>query len=150
MKRIAACCLLLSLLTVPALAAEEAPAYAASPWAQTEVEEAAALGLDRWTGVGDTSSGILWGDLQQSISRGDFASAAAALSAVEHGSRLESYLRIETCHRKVAGETPYGLTALDVARELGILQGRGDGELDPYASITRQEAAVMVAPTLRS
>ena len=69
MKRIAACCLLLSLLTVPALAAEEAPAYAASPWAQTEVEEAAALGLDRWTGVGDTSSGILWGDLRQSISR---------------------------------------------------------------------------------
>lgn len=150
MKRIAACCLLLSLLTVPALAAEEAPAYASSPWAQTEVEEAAALGLDRWTGVGDTSSGILWGDLRQSISRGDFASAAAALSAVEHGSRLESYLRIETCHRKVAGETPYGLTALDVARELGILQGRGDGELDPYASITRQEAAVMLARTLRS
>ena len=152
MKRFIACCLTLLLLGSTALGAEEPlyEPYEASGWAQADVARAIELGYHRFSTVGDRSPSLIMGELWESISRGQFASAAAAMVAGEYGSRLDSYLRITSCHRRVAGEMAYGVTAVDVAQELGILQGRGEGELDLQAEITRQEAAVMLARTLRS
>lgn len=152
MKRFIACCLTLLLLGSTALGAEEPlyDPYEASGWAQAGVARAIELGYHRFSTVGDRSPSVIRGELWESISRGKFASAAAAMVAEEYGSRLDSYLRITSCHRRVAGEMAYGVTAVDMAQELGILQGRGEGELDLQGEITRQEAAVMLARTLRS
>ncbi|GMK42227.1 hypothetical protein PCCS19_52860 [Paenibacillus sp. CCS19] len=44
----------------------------------------------------------------------------------------------------------YYYEALGIARELGIATGRGDGTFDPNASITREEAAVLLARALKA
>lgn len=152
MKRLVACCLSLLLLGSTALGAEVPlyDPYETSEWAETDVARAIELGYHRSSSVGDQSPSVILGELWESISRGQFASAAAAMVAGEYGSKLDSYLRITSCHRRVAGEMAYGVTAVDVAQELGILKGRGEGDLDLQAEITRQEAAVMLARTLRS
>ena len=133
---------ILLLIPTALAAAEEAFPYQTSGWAREEVARAVELGL-----VYDPYDSF-W-DMQSPITRGDFASNAAALVAKGFGTDLESYLLV-TRYREQAGDPSFHYSAVDAAGELGILQGRGDGTYDPYAQITRQEAAAMLARTYRA
>ncbi len=130
------------MLMVPtANAAETEYPYESSEWAQEYIKKALALGITHRP---------YGGDLRLPIERGDFAEKAASLVAIEFGSNLECYRDIMCYRGQVANGEPLYLTALDVAKNLGIIQGRGDGNWDEYSSITRQEAAVMLARTYRA
>lgn len=142
MKKWSALYLALLLLIPAAMAAEGTFPYETSHWAQEEVAKAVDLGI-----VYDPF-GSFW-DTSDPITRGSFAENAAALAAKELGSDLESYLLVMR-YRGQAEDPSFSLRALDVARSLGIIQGRGDGAADAYAHITRQEAAVMLARTYRA
>lgn len=143
---IAAACLLATLLVPTAMAGslyspdlyyweQEHPLhhFQYSPWAEDSIEAF----LD-WKTIPLGEE-----DLREPVSRGDYAELAAAFTAMEWGSNLDSYLLITACR---GDET---LTRLDVGVKLGIIRGREDGELYPNDHITRQEAAVMLARTYR-
>ena len=144
MKRALAFFLVLLLMVPTALAAEEAFPYHTSDWAREEVSRAAALGLI-YDPYGHFS------DLRSSITRGDFASNAAALVAKGFGKDLEGYVLIMR-YRGQVEDPAFTYSAIDTAADLGILQGRGDGTqgYDRDARITRQEAAAMLARTYRA
>ncbi len=142
MKRWLALCLLLLILTPSAAAAEADLPFAPSDWAREEVESAVEQGL--------LYEEALPSEAGAPISRGDFACQAAATAAAVFGSDLESYLLIMSYRGQAEREDYFHLYPLDVARSLGILLGRGDGEEDPASPITRQEAAVMLARTYRA
>jgi hypothetical protein len=90
------------------------------------------------------------GDYRLPIERGDFARSAASLVAVEFGSNLESYLLIMNYRGQAERGESFYLSTLDVANNLGIIEGRGEDDWDADSSITRQEAAVMLARTYRA
>lgn len=146
MKRVFAFFLALCLLAPAALAAEgEEFPYQTSDWAHEEVVRAVELGV-----VYDPYHSF-W-DMTYSITRGDFAANAAALVAKGFGSNLESYVLI-TRYRGQAENEAFYYSAVEAAKELGILQGRGDAAqdaYDAYSYITRQEAAAMLARTYRA
>ena len=144
MKRALAFFLVLLLMVPTALAAEEAFPYHTSDWAREEVSRAAELGLI-YDPYGHFS------DLRSSITRGDFASNAAALVAKGFGKDLEGYVLIMR-YRGQVEDPAFTYSAIDAAADLGILQGRGDGtqDYDRDARITRQEAAAMLARTYRA
>ena len=141
-KRTTAFFLSLFLVVPTVLAAEEAFPYHASDWAREEVSQAAELGL-----IYDPYD-YLW-DLQSPITRGDFASNAAALVAKGFGVDLEGYVFVMN-YRGQAEDEDFTYSAVDAAVELGILQGTGEGELELDRTITRQEAAAMLARTYRA
>ena len=144
MKRALALFLAMLLLAPTALAAEEAFPYRTSDWARAEVGQAAELGLI-YDPYGHFS------DLRSPITRGDFASNAAALVAKGFGKDLEGYVLIMR-YRGQTKDPAFTYSATDAAADLGILQGRGDGtqDYDRDAHITRQEAAAMLARTYRA
>ena len=144
MKRALAFFLVLLLMVPTALAAEEAFPYHTSDWAGEEVARAAELGLI-YDPYGHFS------DLRSPITRGDFASNAAALVAKGFGKNLEGYVLIMR-YRGQVEDPAFTYSAIDTAADLGILQGRGDGTqgYDRDARITRQEAAAMLARTYRA
>ena len=107
--------------------------FQCSPWAEESVET-----FLRWKTIPVGEE-----DLRQPVSRGDFAEIAAAFTAMAWDSNIDGYLLITACR----GEAT--LTRLDVGLSLGIIQGREDGDLCLRDSITRQEAAVMLARTYR-
>lgn len=104
-----------------------------SPWAEESLET-----FLRWKTIPLGEE-----DLRQPVSRGDYAEIAAAFTAMEWDSNLDSYLLITACR----GDAE--LTRVDVGVKLGIIRGREDGNLYLNDSITRQEAAVMLARTYR-
>lgn len=138
--------LLLLFFLAPAAAADELDEYLdqfyeVSDWALEDVKKAMNLPL---------LSPNVFLDLREPISRGSFASKAACLVAIEFGSNMDSYLLINN-YRGLAENSNYHLlSSIDVARTLGIMEGRGDGDLDLSSTITRQEAAVMLARTYRT
>lgn len=144
MKNVVVLCLTLLLLAPAAIAAEETFPYLSSDWAHEEVVRAVELGVvyDPYRSFGDTG---------RPITRGDFASNAAALVAKGFGVNMHGYALITRYRGEVEhGYFPY--SAVDAAKDLGILQGRGDETADAddaYSYITRQEAAVMLARTYR-
>lgn len=141
MKRLFVLFLLLLILVPSANAATAEYPYEASSWSREDVSKALDLKImQRFKG----------GDLRLPINRGDFARNAASLVAIEFGSNMESYLLIMNYRMQAASGEPADLLALDVAKNLGILQGRGEGNWDVFSSITRQEAAVMLARTYRA
>ena len=144
MKRALALFLAMLLLAPTALAAEEAFPYRTSDWARAEVGQAAELGLI-YDPYGHFS------DLRSPITRGDFASNAAALVARGFDKDLEGYVLIMR-YRGQTKDPAFTYSATDAAADLGILQGRGDGtqDYDRDAHITRQEAAAMLARTYRA
>lgn len=150
MKRLFVFCLVLLLLAPAAKAAEETEItetefpFETSDWAHEDVVKAIDL-----LNIMDQHV-IYSSDLRLPIYRSDFAKKAASLVAVEFGSNMESYLLIMNYRGQAESGESFSLTALDVAKNLGIIQGRGDGDWDPYSSITRQEAAVMLARTYRA
>jgi len=143
MKRLFVFCLVLLLLAPAASAAqiEYSYEYKTSDWARKDVEKALDLGIVH---------SPYYGDFYKPIKRGDFAENAAALVAIEFGSNLKSYLYITNYLGQAESSNHLYLTALDVAKDLGILQGREDGDFDTDSYITRQEAAVMLARTYRA
>ena len=137
-------CLALLLLVPTSLATEKEFPYHTSSWARTEAARAAELGLI-YDPYGHFS------DLRFPITRGDFASNAAALVAKDFGKDLEGYVLIMR-YRGQVKDPAFTYSATDAAADLGILQGRGDGtqDYDRDAHITRQEAAAMLARTYRA
>ena len=131
MKRALAFFLVLLLMVPTALAAEEAFPYHTSDWAGEEVARAAELGLI-YDPYGHFS------DLRAPVTRGDFASNAAALVAKGFGKNLEGYVLIMR-YRGQVEDPAFTYSAIDAAADLGILQGRGDGtqDYDRDARITR-------------
>ena len=142
MKKWIAYFLAMFLLAPTALAAEEMFPYRTSDWARAEVGQAAELGLI-YDPYGHFS------DLRSPITRGDFASNAAALVAKGFGINLEGYVFVMN-YRGQAEDENFTYSAVDAAVELGILQGTGAGELELDRTITRQEAAAMLARTYRA
>lgn len=144
MKRALAFFLVLLLMVPTALAAEEEFPYHTSDWAREEVSRAAELGLI-YDPYGHFS------DLRAPVTRGDFASNAAALVAKGFGKDLEGYVLIMR-YRGQVEDPAFTYSAIDAAADLGILQGRGDGTqgYDRDARITRQEAAAMLSRTYRA
>lgn len=146
MKKWLAFCLALFLLVPAALAAEEEDfPYLTSDWAHEEVARALELGVvyDPYRFFWDTGS---------PITRGDFAANAAALVAKGFGTNMHAYVLI-TRYRGQAEDESFYYSAVEAAKELGILQGRGDAAQDAYDTgsyITRQEAAVMLGRTYRA
>lgn len=137
MMKKAICFLLALLMILPSAAAQE---FEASDWAAESIEKAIELDL-----VPDSP-----GDCRYPITRGSFAAYAATLLAVLYGADLDQYRRA-LCYRgwKETGEPTY-CSVQDVANQLGILLGRGDGDYDENSFITRQEAAAMLARTYRA
>lgn len=83
------------------------------------------------------------------IDRGDFAALVVTLLEQASGKDIDTLVKEET--GKTINEllTAYPFTdttSSDViaANALGIINGRGNGTFDPYASITRQEAAALL------
>lgn len=141
MKRLFAFFSAVLLLASAAIAAEMAP-FETSGWAHEDVVKAVALDL-----IYDPARII---DARAPITRADFAVSAASLVSTEFGSNLESYVLITRYRGQAERDEYFSFTAFDVAKSLGIIQGRENGNTDPGAFITRQEAAVMLARTYRT
>ena len=69
--------------------------------------------------------------------------SAAKLVALAFGADLDTYWNFVSLRDAMAGKTQ-----TPIYTQLGILQGRGNGDLDQFGTITRQEAAVMLARAL--
>lgn len=99
-----------------------------SEWAEGQVAAAAENGL-----VPD-GLGI---DYRVSITRAQFAAVAVKLYEVMSGNAVPA-----------AGESPFsdtGDAAVIQAQALGIVSGVGNGKFDPYAPVTREQAAAMLS-----
>ena len=135
--------LLLVSMASAASATDAAFSYETSDWAYDDVTKVIDLNiLDRdW---------FVFTDLRQPISRGDFAVNSAYLVASAFGSNMDSYLLIMN-YRGMAESNEYPfLYVSQVIEDLGIIKGREDGDWDAYSTITRQEAAVMLARAYRA
>lgn len=106
--------------------------YTISPWAVEVVEKADSLGFMQYPDSGD---------LRVPINRDLFGKSAAALVALAFDVDVDVYNKVLDFR---ASREDNGLPQ-PMAQALGILQGREDGSLDLASSITRQEAAVMLA-----
>lgn len=129
------------LLLVPAAYAAEAetPAqdrYVTSAWAQETVAKAVDLGL---------AQAPYSSDGRTPITRGNFGTNASALVALAFGVDFQTYSAAQSFQ---AQKDEADL--LPIATQLGILQGKENGNLDLDGRITRQEAAVMLARAYRS
>lgn len=84
------------------------------------------------------------------ITRGEFCQMAAAILEAVNGQDIDDVVAAKTGKSLDAHihAYPFGDTAsrsVLACYALGIVTGRGDGGFDPYASITRQEAATMLS-----
>ncbi len=142
MKRLFSFSLALLLLISTAIAAEEMAPFETSGWAHEDVVRAADLDL-----IYNPASVT---DTREPITRADFAANTASLVATKFGSNLKSYVLIARYRGQAERDEYFLFTAFDVAKRLGIIQGRENGYEDPSAFITRQEAAVMLARAYRA
>ena len=83
------------------------------------------------------------------ISRSDFAALVVTLLEQASGKDIDTLVKEETGKtiNELVKSYPFtDTTSSDVlaANALGIISGRGNGIFDPYASITRQEAAALL------
>ena len=127
--------MLLSVASAVEVPTGDGGTYQVSAWAQKDVAKALELGL---------LSGPKSGDYRQPIERGNFGMSAAKLVALAFGADLDTYWNFVSLRDAMAGKTQ-----TPIYTQLGILQGRGNGDLDQFGTITRQEAAVMLARAYR-
>ena len=127
--------MLLSVASAVEVPTGDGGTYQVSAWAQKDVAKALELGL---------LSGPKSGDYRQPIERGNFGMSAAKLVALAFGADLDTYWNFVSLRDAMAGKTQ-----TPIYTQLGILQGRGNGDLDQLGTITRQEAAVMLARAYR-
>ena len=128
-----------ALFLLPAAWAVDTPVqerYTISPWAVDAVEKADSLGFMQYPSAGD---------LRDPINRDLFGKSAAALVALAFEADVDVYNGVLAFRASREGN---GLPQ-PMAQALGILQGREDGSLDLASSITRQEAAVILARAYR-
>ena len=119
-----------------------------SEWAEREVAFAISLGL---------APESLQVDYTEDITREEFAMTAihylSAISNINVVQFLDTYRELfaSSDNFRISDGDPFTDTS-DVftvaAYELGVVNGRGDGIFDPYSSITRQDASVMLLNTL--
>lgn len=114
-------------------------AFDSSDWAHEYINKAFDLGL--------TSR---CGDYREAITMEDFAESAAYLVALKFGTTLNKYFNIVNYHAQLKSEKGGLSTPLEVAVQLGIIKGSGDGGLNMNSLINREEAAVMLARTYRA
>ncbi len=143
-------------LSIPAFAATEVhmhhplEPYTCSLWAKTEFDRAvSSLRLDDFL--------YFYPDGTANIARDEFASLAVHFLCVQEKSG--SIMR-DIAAKAVGTVDKYGrltdiftdtnLGDVIAAYHLGIIQGRGEGIFDPDASISRQEAAVLLLNTYKS
>ena len=131
------CTLLLS-TTASAWSMEDALSerFTYSPWAEEALTKADDLNL--------ITQGE--GDLRYAITRAQFAQDASRLVALAYDRKPASIYAITKLRAGKAGADDIWLW---LSQQLGILQGRENGDLDGEAYITRQEAAVILARTYR-
>ena len=127
--------MLLSVASAVEVPTGDGETYQVSAWAQKDVAKALELGL---------LSGLKNGDYRQPIERGNFGMSAAKLVALAFDADLDTYWNFVSLRDTMAGKTQ-----TPIYTQLGILQGRGNGDLDQLGTITRQEAAVMLARAYR-
>jgi hypothetical protein len=127
---------------VPAKGAEPAVTDSPSDWAKAEVEQAIAEGL---------VPEVLQGKYTDNITRGEFSKLVIAVVEAITGQDVEGFLHDKGIPQ--AGPKPFtdtDLAEVTAAFKLGIVSGKGEGIFDPAGSITRQEAAVMLANTVKA
>lgn len=127
--------MLVSVASAVEVPAEDGETYQVSAWAQKDVEKALALGLLR-----EPESN----DYRTPIDRGTFGMSAASLVSLAFDADLDTYRNFVSLKDAMAGKPQ-----VPIYTQLGILQGRENGDLDESGTITRQEAAVMLARAYR-
>ena len=110
--------------------------YEVSAWAQKDVAEAWNVGLYKGGG---------YENYRMPADRSLLGQVASRLVALAFGGDYDAYTGYRGLQRQIKDQ-PWGST---VAEELGLLQGREDGDMDYDAVITRQEAAVVLARAYR-
>jgi hypothetical protein len=108
-------------------------------WAKTEVDAAIAVGL--------VPEG-LQSYYKQQISRADFAKLIVNLLEVTTGKTIDAILEENEVSLSDNPFTDTAIKQVIAANLMGIVNGKGNGKFDPYGSITRQEAAVMLTNTV--
>ena len=138
-RRVIALIIMLTLCfttAVSAVAAADSP----SDWAKAEVEEALKLGF--------IFSSKMNSNYQNPITRIEFAETAVNFVVIQYNLNFISLWRTyEYTHDDYVSKAPFtdcDNAYVNLAYNLGIAKGRGDGTFDPDAPITRQEAAVML------
>lgn len=111
---------------------------APSQWAQSEVQRAIDLKL---------VPNDLQVNYQAYISREEFCELLAQMLEVRY--RIELDELVEAYGGKEVAFTDTDSEMVEGIAALGIVSGRGDGVFDPDGRITRQEAAVMLANTIK-
>ena len=127
--------MLLSVASAVEVPTGDGGTYQVSAWAQKDVAKALELGL---------LSGLKNGDYRQPIERGNFGMSATKLVALAFGANLDTYWNFVSLRDAMAGKTQ-----TPIYTQLGILQGRGDGDLDQLGTITRQEAAALLTSSAK-
>lgn len=130
-------------LSVQGARAAEAPAIGS--WASGAVAEAIEAGL---------IPSQLQGRYQDNITRGEFSGMAVQLLRAATGLETDAYVLAQTGQPLAVWQQadPFNDCsdpAVIAAYALGIVSGRGAGQFDPGASITRQEAAALLTRTAR-
>ena len=105
---------------------------APSEWAREEVTEAEERGL--------IPEGLKC-RYQQEITRAEFAETAVQTVAVLQGKTVEELV---AANQAINVFTDTDSVAVNCARQLGIVDGMGDGTFEPSRGISRQEAAKML------
>ena len=109
-----------------------------SAWAKTET----------WAAI---TAGLVPGDMQASyrsnITREDFCRLMVSLVEQQSGMAISEYLASKDLVPGTFSDTQNAEVLATNA--LGIVYGKGNGIFDPQGSITRQEAAVMLARTAK-
>ena len=111
--------------------------YEVSPWAAEDVAQTWTLGLNK------VNANV---DYRTPVTRWLFGEDAARLVALAYGGDYDAYDDYHALQDQIGAQPRNGT----VAEELGLLQGREDGDLDYDTAITRQEAAVVLARTYRA
>lgn len=92
---------------------------------------------------------IIQSSYKNSITRSEFCALIMQMLRVKHG--VNDVKALLAIYSTDYSENFYDTDSENVngAYLLGIVSGRGDGMFDPYSTLTRQEAAVMLANTAR-
>ena len=113
--------------------------YEVSAWAQKDVAEAWNVGLYKGGG---------YENYRMPADRSLLGQVASRLVALAFGGDYDAYTGYRGLQSQIKDQ-PWVSTGSTVAEELGLLQGREDGDMDYDAVITRQEAAVVLARAYR-
>ncbi|WP_054026619.1 S-layer homology domain-containing protein [Bacillus sp. FJAT-28004] len=107
-------------------------------WAKEEVDAAIAAGLVPTE---------MQNNYKKQITRADFAKIIIRLLEVKTGQTIDDILLENEVSLSDNPFTDTKVKEVIAANLMGIVNGKGNGKFDPSGSITRQEAAVMLANT---